>query len=159
MVINRQNLMTREPVPRGGGFLDRVFDDVPELLRRPLLLFPDRGMDLIRSDEYKENGNLVVRIELGGIDPDKDVAISITDGVLHISVEHEVEESSKEREYARHELRYRSLHRDLPVPKGTSESDVMATYVDGILEIRVPLSEEAESPARRVKVTRANIAS
>lgn len=43
-----------------------------------------------------------------------------------------------------------------PLPEGVTESDITASYKDGILEIRVPLPEPplAEEP-KKIAVTRA----
>ena len=154
MVMTRRSNQSRELVHRGSDFFDRVFDDVPELFRRPLLMFPDRTVDFVRSDEFTEDGNLVVRIELAGIDPDKDVEISVRDDTLHIEAEQREEETTDGRDYSRHELHYRSFRRDLPVPRGTTEEDVHATYADGILEIKVPQKEEVEAQPKKVQISR-----
>ena len=36
--------------------------------------------DLIRVEEYREDGTLVVRADLPGIDPDKDAELTVSDG-------------------------------------------------------------------------------
>jgi HSP20 family protein len=38
-------------------------------------------------DEYREDGSPVVRAEVSGIDPDKDLEVTTSEGVLHIVVE------------------------------------------------------------------------
>lgn len=108
--------------------------------------------DVIRVDEFQENGTLVVKAELPGIDPDKDVELTVTDGMLHIKAERREEEKAEERGYLRHELRYGSFSRTLPLPPGASEEDVKATYRDGILEVRIPAP--APPAAKKVPVTR-----
>ena len=40
--------------------------------------------DLIRVEEYREDGTLVVRADLPGIDADKDAELTVSDGMLHI---------------------------------------------------------------------------
>src|SRR5690606_15127534 len=46
-----------------------------ELIRDP------EGRHLIRVEEFAEDGELVVRAELPGIDPDKDVEVTVDEGV------------------------------------------------------------------------------
>ncbi len=97
---------------------------------------------------------LVVRAEMPGIDPDKDVDITVSDGMLHISAERTEEEEKKGRHFHRRELRYGSFARSLPVPEGVDEQQISATYKDGMLEVRVPLpAAEAAKTARRVPVS------
>ena len=147
--------------------------------------------ETIRVEEYRDGDMLVVRAELPGIDPDRDVEVVVADGMLRIHAERtertestdftgepagrkvteaetteaettEVEEAEvkeaevKEAEARRHyrsEFRYGSFTRALALPAGVAESDVTATYTDGILEVRVPMVEAAER-TRTVPVTR-----
>lgn len=50
-------------------------------------------------------------------------------------------------------LRYGSFRRDLPLPKGASESDVKASYKDGILEIRFPQPKAEVATAKKIPIT------
>lgn len=140
----------RRPV----DFFESFFSDWPSMFRRPFLVVPE-GAAVIRSDEFVEDGTLVVRVEIAGIDPEKDVEISLDGDVLHISAERRQEEETKERDYTRRELRYGSFRRDLLVPTGTTEGDVKASYKDGILEVRVPTEVETPSvPAAKIPVAK-----
>jgi HSP20 family protein len=134
---------------------DRMFDDWMSMwpFRRPALLARWMPADLIKIDEYRENGTLVVRAELPGIDPDKDVELTVTDGMLHIEAERREEEKTEEKGYLRRELHYGSFTRSLPLPEGVTEADVTASYKDGILEIRVPAPQP--EPGKRIPVTKA----
>ena len=141
-------------VRRPDDLFETLFADWPTLFRRPFVVVPE-GLDTIRADEFTEDGTLVVRIEIGGIDPTKDVEISLEGDVLHIGAERREEEETKERDYTRRELRYGAFHRDLLVPTGTTEADVKASYKDGILEVRVPTAVETPAPApAKIPVTK-----
>jgi HSP20 family protein len=126
------------------GRLDRLFDDWMKMLP----LAPSMGRATtslpegsIRVDEYHENGTLVVRAELPGVDPVKDVEITVTDGVLHIVAERRSPAKEDDKTLVRRELRYGAFSRALRLPEGTTATDITATYADGILEIRVPRRE------------------
>jgi HSP20 family protein len=124
--------------------MDRLFDEWMRAMpmRQPFsggFEWPDD--ELIRVDEFRDDKTQVVRAELAGIDPDKDVAITVSDGMLRINAQRRVQEKTEDKGYTRHELRYGSFSRSLPLPEGASESDISATYKDGILEIRVPVAE------------------
>ncbi|HVC26277.1 MAG TPA: Hsp20/alpha crystallin family protein [Acidimicrobiales bacterium] len=154
MALAKHDGPTKAVATRRFDVLDRFFDDWPEVLRRSVLLWPERGLDTVRVEEYTENGELVVRVEFPGVDPDKDVEVSVEGDVLHLSGERREEERTEGREYIRTEHRYGSFHRDLQLPKGASQSGVVASYADGILEVRVPLSDEVAATVRSVPVTR-----
>jgi HSP20 family protein len=104
--------------------------------------------DEVKVEEFTEEGQLVVRAELPGVDPDKDVDISIVDGNLCIRAERRHEERVERRDYRRSEIRYGSFSRVLPLPAKTKEEDIKASYKDGILEVRAPLEESAPKPSR-----------
>jgi HSP20 family protein len=96
----------------------------------------------MRVEEFVDGDTLVVRAELPDIDPDKDVELTITEGMLHVRAEREEKSERKTKQGYRSEFRYGSFDRSLPLPAGTKEEDVKASYHDGILEIRMPLKEE-----------------
>lgn len=125
--------------------------EMPDLLR----VF-DRTSTLegrIRVEEEIKDDAMVIRAELPGMDPEKDVEISVSDGMLHIKAERRSEIKEENEGRVRSEFRYGSYTRTLPLPKGASEKDVQATYKDGILEVTVPVKSEAVE-RKRVAVTR-----
>lgn len=150
MTMTKQNGAKHDTaVVRHHDLFSRFFDDLPELFRRPVLVWPERGFEPFDVEEFTEGGTYVVRVELGGIDPEKDVEISIQNDVLHIGADRREEEKKEGRDYVRRELRYGSFHRDFPLAKGVAEADVKASYKDGMLEIRIPTpSAKLEAPKR-----------
>lgn len=98
----------------------------------------------IPVEEYQEDGAHVVKAELPGIDPDKDVDITVQDGVLRIRAERRQEEKSDDKDFYRQEIRYGSFARNIPLPAGANEDDVQAEYRDGVLTVRLPLSGETQ---------------
>jgi HSP20 family protein len=148
--------LTKREGPRALDVFDRFFGHWPEMIRRPIMVWPEAMEDMLRVEEYRENGDLVIRAEMPGIDPDKDVELTVTDGMLHIGAERREEKKAEDKDYYRHELRYGSFSRDLPLPEGCKESDVKAAYKDGILEIRVPVpkAETKKPAAKKIPVTK-----
>jgi len=132
-------------------FPDLFQTGFPELFRRFADFDPQGGW--MRVEQFTEDGNLVVRAELPDIDPDKDLELTVANGVLHISAHREERTETKEKELYRSEFRYGSFVRDLVLPEGTSDEDIAASYKDGILEVRVPLPEESKGSATKVPVT------
>jgi HSP20 family protein len=142
----RREHRTLEPSDLFGRF-DRLFDEWTRSLSMRMPFEPFwRSEELIRVDEYREDNELVVRAELSGIDPDRDVELTVTDGMLHIQAQRREEEKLEEKGFMRRELRYGSLARTLPLPEGVVESDIKASYKDGILEIRIPMSKAVVKP-------------
>jgi HSP20 family protein len=147
-IVKRESRKAEPP-----DFFDRVFDDWARLMpfRRPVIFGRDLGDELIRVDEFREGDDLVIRAELAGIDPDKDVELTVADGMLRIQAERHEEEHHEEKGFRRRELRYGTFSRSLPLPAGVKESDISATYKDGILEVRVPAPKES---AMRVPIAK-----
>lgn len=110
------------------------------------------GESEMKLEEFTEDDHVVVRAELPGIDPDKDVEITITDHTLRIHAERRREEKVEEKSGYRSEFEYGSFTRTMALPSGASEEDIVATYHDGILEVRVPVATASE--ARKVMVKR-----
>jgi HSP20 family protein len=126
------------------NWMDRIFVERMRSLpmRRPFGLGWDwPGEGLIRVDEYREGDTQVIRAELPGIDPAKDVELTVSDGILRINAERKVAKKTEDTGYIRHELHYGKLTRTLPLPESASESDISATYKDGVLEVRVPVAQ------------------
>jgi HSP20 family protein len=90
----------------------------------------------IRIEEFLEGGRFVVRAELPGIDPAKDVKISYANGVLKL----EVERTESHKEQLHSEFHYGSFSRTVDLPAGAKEESIAATYTDGILEITVEVA-------------------
>lgn len=104
----------------------------------------------IRVEDFVEDDTWVLRADMPGIDPDKDVEISLEGDVLTIKGERR--EEVKERH--RQEVRYGSFVRSVQLPGHAKEGDVTASYADGVLEVRVP-REVGTSEQRRIPVQRA----
>jgi HSP20 family molecular chaperone IbpA len=96
---------------------------------------------MIRLEEFTEEGRYVLRAELPGIDPEKDVEVTVSDGMLTIHGERKEEE----KEGRRTEFRYGSFTRSIALPAGADEYNVTAVYDKGVLEITVGLKEPAET--------------
>jgi HSP20 family protein len=136
--------------------LDRLFDEWMRTMPMRRLLGGDAaGEEIIRIDEYRDHGMQVIRAELPGIDPDKDVRLTVSGGMLRIDAERRIEETTQEKGYTRHEMRYGSFTRSLPLAEGATEDDITASYKDGVLEIRVPVAQEpAQSEPKQIAVDR-----
>ncbi|MFW6187289.1 MAG: Hsp20/alpha crystallin family protein, partial [Actinomycetota bacterium] len=124
-----------------------------EPLRR--LLEGDVETSWPRVEEYRDGDTVVIRAELPGIDPDRDVELTVADDELHLRAERRERSEHKDKGSYRSEFRYGSFSRTLPLPPGCRDEDISAAYRDGVLEVRVPVAEHVEPPAtRKIRVTR-----
>jgi HSP20 family protein len=106
----------------------------------------------IRVEQFMDGNSLVVRAEVPGIDPEKDVDVSVADGMLHIKAEREEKSEHKSKTGYRSEFRYGSFTRSVALPPGAREEDVTASYKDGVLEVRTPMPKSALTESKRTKL-------
>lgn len=125
-----------------------LFDWLDDFPRMPWKPFAETQP--IRFEDYEEDGRYVLKAELPGIDPDRDVEVTISDGLLTVHGERREETRSKYHS----EFRYGSFSRSVRLPRGANEDDVTATYNNGILTITVGLSEE-KPEAKRITISKA----
>src|ERR1019366_8753353 len=86
----------------------------PFMTLRPYLAQPIRVEDYLTGDHY------MVRAELAGIDPEKDVVVAVVPGYLNIHAERYAQTEVKRRS----EFRSASFSRSLPLPAHVNEDDV-----------------------------------
>ena len=91
-----------------------------------------------RMDVFARDDDFVVKFELPGIDPEKDVNVRVREGMLVIAGERRHEKEVKEEAYYRMEASYGTFERQIAIPEGIDESRISATYADGVLEVIVP---------------------
>lgn len=131
-----------------------LLPDLTDLFDPFHLVFGSRPADAygIRIETRFEEGAYVVRAEMPGIDPDKDVEVTVTDGILAIRAER------TERYEGRHhsEFRYGTYTRSLRLPEGAKQDEVVAAYKEGILTITVALEKEVKPVTRTIKVLAAD---
>ncbi|GAB3285715.1 alpha-crystallin HspX [Sinomonas notoginsengisoli] len=108
----------------------------------------------LRVEQFREGDSLVVRAELAGIDPEKDVDVTVQDGTLTIKAERRESSENRGKGGYRSEFRYGSFARTLDLPRGARGEDVKASYHDGVLEVRVPVAPESGPGPTKVNVSR-----
>ncbi|WP_409465126.1 Hsp20/alpha crystallin family protein [Amycolatopsis sp. GA6-003] len=100
----------------------------------------------VRIEEITEGGTYTVRAELPGFDPENHISVTTHDGLLTVEAERE------ERKHldGRSEFAYGKFSRTVQLPAGAVTGEVTARYVDGILEISMPLAGQPHE--NRVKI-------
>jgi HSP20 family protein len=120
-----------------------------------MLLAPRWAVDeMIRVEEYRQDDTLVVRAELPGIDPDKDVRLTVLNGRLAIEAERHEKNEAERDGFMLRELRYGTFSRTLPLAAGVTAESITATYKDGLLEVRIPAAVATPAPPpTRIPIT------
>ncbi|CAI3798866.1 Hsp20/alpha crystallin family protein [Pseudarthrobacter sp. MM222] len=129
--------------------------DVPEPFRR--FLHGETGA-MLRVEEFQDGSTMVVRAELPGIDPDRDVDITVSGTTLTIEARREERTEYRGKHNYRSEFQYGAFTRHIQLPQGTREEDIKASYTDGVLEVRIPTPEQDANPSRKVPVSRTSSA-
>jgi len=99
----------------------------------------------MRMEDLVEKGNYVVRAELPGIDPEKDLEVTVAGGILTIKAERREESNGKHHS----EFHYGAFSRSVALPAGADEEHIEAVYGHGILEVTVKLADKAGDKAGR----------
>lgn len=105
------------------------------------------------AETTRDGDDVVVRLELPGVDVDNDVTVETTAGRLVISGERRDERDESEGRRVR-EFRYGSFRRSFTLPSTVAADAVTASYADGILSVRVAGVYTGSEPTR-ISITRA----
>jgi len=94
-------------------------------------------MDTVRRD-----GELVLRFDVPGIDPEK-IDVTVNRGVLTVSATREETKTEGESPVVRERL-FGSFTRRVRLSDNLDADNIEASNHDGVLEIRIPVREEAK---------------
>lgn len=137
--------------------MERTFED---FLGRPwfglswprrLRLWEDLGTRGPAIEVCEEKDEVVVKAELPGMKKE-DLELNISDNRLTIKGEKKKEEEVKEKGYYYSERSYGSFTRTIQIPKDIKPDKIRATFKDGVLEVRLPMTEEAKRKEVKIKV-------
>jgi HSP20 family protein len=108
----------------------------------------EHGWALDMDDSGKE---VVVRAEAPGFEA-KDFDVEMSGNVLHIRAEQKHEEKKGKKEKGGYtERRYARFERLVTLPEYIDRDKVEASYRNGVLEVRVPKTAEAQGKRIEVK--------
>jgi HSP20 family protein len=103
----------------------------------------------IPVERYPDGASYVVRLEIPGVDPARDLTVSVGTGKLTVQAYHPHDGPDDEQS----EFQYGGFARCIALPLGVDISDVSATCHNGILTVRIGMSSEQERDARQIEVT------
>jgi len=143
------------------------FRDLLSLQERMNRLFDDSFRGARGSDEdwalggswapavdiYEQDGNIVLKAELPGIDP-KDVDVRVENNTLTLRGERKHDQEVKRENYHRVERTYGAFTRSFTLPNVVDTNNIKAEYRDGVLRMTLPKREEAKPKQISISVTK-----
>jgi len=147
-------------VEPGKSSLEEMERRFAEFLRRPFSLMGPSWFPSLRMPEaeplpvvdiFEDAGHVVVKAELPGMKKE-DIDVKLTDSTITISGEKRREEKVAKKDYYRIERSHGSFTRAYGLPSEVQADKVKAHFRDGILEIKVPKTEEARKKEKKVLI-------
>jgi HSP20 family protein len=135
--------------------MERMFEDFigrpwgirwPERLRTWELGFRGPAIEI-----SEEKDDVVVKAELPGMKKE-DLEVNISGNLLTLKGEKKKAEEVKEKGYYYSERSYGSFTRTVEIPKEVLPEKALASFKDGVLEIRIPKTEEAKRKQVKIQV-------
>lgn len=145
------------PSPSHLGDLHREIDHVfDSLWHGSLLHWPSKTIALtgelsLKIDVAETPKSYVITAEMPGVS-DKDVNVTLTDGILTITGEKREEHVTDDKTVHRVERRYGSFRRSLTLPVDADENGVTAKIDKGVLTVDITKSKTADKATRRIEV-------
>ena len=129
--------------------VNRLFDDVFRGFDLPALGGLGRGLAWPNLELGESDREIRITAELPGLD-EKDVELSIAEGVLTLRGEKKAEVEDEERGYS--ERAYGRFERRIALPRGVEQDKASASFRNGVLSIVLPKSEAANENIRRIPI-------
>lgn len=136
--------------------MERMFEDffqrrffTPSWM--PRLKLPEFADVSASVDMFEEGDDLVIKADIPGMKKDE-ISIDFADDVVTISGEKKTEERTERKDYYCVERSFGSFSRKLQLPVDIQIDKTRASFKDGVLEIRMPKSEEAKQKVRKITV-------
>jgi HSP20 family protein len=99
-------------------------------------------------DGMRREGDVLLRFDVPGIDPDS-IEVTVDRGVLSVSVKRQEERTENDKFFVR-ERTMGTITRRLYLSKNLNADAIEAAYHNGVLEVRIPVLEQAKP--RKVEV-------
>jgi len=135
------NILHRDPKTLVPDFIE--WFEEPFVTMRPYL------GHAIKVEDYTEDGHYVLRAEIAGIDPEKELELWAGSGYLTIRAVRPGKLEDKHRT----EFRYGPFSRTVQLPPDADTDNVTTEYSHGILTIKLGLKGQQRGAMRRVQVT------
>jgi HSP20 family protein len=100
------------------------------------------------AEVSRDGDDAVVRVELPGLDAERDVTVEVDRGRLVVRGERRDERSDQTDGHVLREVRYGAFRRSFSLPEHVTADDVTASYDAGVLSVRVSGAFAGTTPQR-----------
>ena len=128
--------------------LDPFTRDFDRIVRRAFGTGFGPASTALPMDTVRRDGELVLRFDVPGVDPEK-IDVTVDRGVLTVSATREETRTEGESPVVRERL-FGSFRRSVRLAENLDADAIEASNNDGVLEIRIPVREEAKP--RKIEV-------
>jgi HSP20 family molecular chaperone IbpA len=150
--VQWEDIMAKLPRPEAPAVFRALFPGLVDWLESPWTGPPQfTAAQSFRVEEMARDNRYLIRAELPGLDPEKDIEVTVDGATLTIHAERRQEDSGPHRS----EFRYGSLTRLVTLPVKVDATDVTARYERGVLEVSVP-APEVRPEGDRVAIEKAD---
>jgi HSP20 family protein len=102
-------------------------------------------------DVYETDKEIVVKADVPGVEPE-DLELYCTPDAVVLRGQTRHEDERQEGNIHRTERSYGRFERQIPLPPGTRPDEAKANFRNGVLELRIPKTEEARQRMRRIPI-------
>lgn len=117
----------------------------------PRSAFGGLGEFTPRFEVAETDDAVEVSAELPGLD-EKDVRVTLDNGILTVEGEKKTEREEKKRGVFFSERSYGRFQRSVALPAGIDESKVKASFKKGVLRVTIPKAESARATRRSIPI-------
>lgn len=153
----RNNPSGHRPVDVFGAMrneMDRMFErfehgwpSLPRVFGRDVV----QGAMLPEIDVHDDAKSLTIEVDLPGVD-EKDVSVTLTNGLLTIKGEKKSEREEKKDNYYMAERSYGAFERSLRMPDTIDDGKLEAKFDKGVLKIVAQKKPEAVKAERKIEI-------
>lgn len=104
------------------------------------------AMDIVEDDK-----NFKVETEMPGVD-EKDIKVSIDNGILTIRASKEVSKKNEQKDYIMREISYGSYERNIALPDNADIDKAESTFKKGMLWVTIPKKATDTSKVKELEV-------
>ncbi|WPU92865.1 Hsp20/alpha crystallin family protein [Mucilaginibacter sabulilitoris] len=130
-------------LPGFSDVFDSIFNDT---------FFNDRMVTRVPAVNISETeNNYHVELAAPGLKKE-DFKLNLERNVLNIAVEQTANQEDNQKNYSKREYSYNSFVRSFTLPESADDSQINASYTDGILRIDIAKREEAKNIRRQIEI-------
>jgi HSP20 family protein len=127
-------------VPRRTAF------EIAPIWRRDIAWEKVPAVDVVEKEKAYE-----ISVELPGMD-EKDIQVTVANGVLTIKGEKKEEKEEKQKDYYVSERHYGSFARSFRIPEDADAGKIEARFQKGVLAVSLPKTAAAQKPEQKITV-------